>query len=158
MEEKIIVVSKRRPDVFQNGPFRYWHNKLFKTDLHEFIYVLQNIGSPLTGVGRFPNGQNGLQMGFTNYLLTGMILQVNKKWHPGYSDIPNFESWWCLSYFSWWWIPWDRIWKKTTNKHRCHWNLKQTSLRLEFFASEILVFFAIRLKCASRIIFHKFRI
>ena len=33
--------------------------------------------SPLTGVvGPLPNGLNGLYIGVTNYLLTGMILQV----------------------------------------------------------------------------------
>ena len=35
------------------------------------------IVSPLSWVvGPLPNGLNGLQMGVTNYLLTGMILQV----------------------------------------------------------------------------------
>ena len=35
------------------------------------------IVSPLTGVvGPLPNGLNGLQIGVTNNLLTGMILQV----------------------------------------------------------------------------------
>ena len=33
--------------------------------------------SPQTGVGPLPNGLNTLQMGVTNYLLTGMILQVS---------------------------------------------------------------------------------
>ena len=34
------------------------------------------IVSPLTGVFPLSNGLNGLKMGVTNYLLTGMILQV----------------------------------------------------------------------------------
>ena len=34
------------------------------------------IGSPLTLVIPLPNGLNGLYMGVTNHLLTGMILQV----------------------------------------------------------------------------------
>ena len=36
------------------------------------------IVSPLSGVIPLPNGLNGLQMVVTNYLLSGMILQVSR--------------------------------------------------------------------------------
>ena len=40
------------------------------------------IVSPLNGVVPLANGLNGLQMGVTNYLLAGMILQA----HPTYTQ------------------------------------------------------------------------
>ncbi len=50
---------------------------------HPSLWVVNNHGpwlvSPLSRVVPLPNGLNGLQMGVTNYLLTGMILQVGDQ-------------------------------------------------------------------------------
>ena len=49
--------------------------------------------SPKWVVGPLPNGLNGLYMGVTNYLLTGMILQVlfEDKTHPKFT-LPETSS------------------------------------------------------------------
>ena len=49
------------------------------------------IVSPLSGVIPLPNGLNGLQMVVTNYLLSGMILQVGLP-------VPAFFRWIYISF------------------------------------------------------------
>ena len=45
--------------------------------------------SPKDRVIPFPNGLNSLQMVVTNYLLTGMILQVGGIFYHGFDKIPK---------------------------------------------------------------------